>query len=520
MTAGQPEDEATDPRGSEPVLPLLHCDERLVAIHKPPGIHTHPSPLSPGEDSAMRWLRDQLGRHVWPAHRLDRGASGLLLFALDPETATRLVEAFRERRVKKRYLALCRGWIAESGRETRPLAENDAAGVPVPREAETAWLRLQAVERPVPVGPWPTSRYSLVDVRPESGRTHQIRRHLAGRSHPLLGDGAHGDRVHNRALAADPGLGRLALVCVGLELAHPITGEPLRLETTFDPQLDRAARALGFDPAHWALTGGGIAPELLDGLPERPGRSWRRRAGRKARLASARAEADRGPDPAESIAPEPCPLCAGAGRGFHAEKGRHWLDCPTCGLVWLAAEQRPRADEELARYRLHRCDPADAGHRRFLAPLLAAIRADESRKSDGLLDFGSGEVSTLAACLREHGWAVTEHDPLWRTDDGALVRTWATIALCEVFEHFHDPARELERLDGLLEPGGRLLLHTAPLEAAPRAERDAFAAWSYRRDATHVVFLRPATAEWIAAWRGWRLERPDPKTFVYHKPGA
>lgn len=495
-----------------PVLPLLHLDGRLAAVHKPAGIHTHVSSLSPGEDSAMRWLRDQLGQRVWPVHRLDRGASGLLLFALDPDCASRLVAAFRERRVKKRYLALCRGWIAGEGRVDRPLADMPGGE---PREALTVWQRLQTVERAVPVGPFETSRYSLVELRPETGRPHQLRRHLARLDHPLLGDGEHGDRAHNRALAAEPGLARLALVCVGLELEHPATGEPLRLATTFDPSLDRVARALGFDPAHWAPAPGDPTPPLVEDLPAQPGRAWRRRAARKERRREAAPPAE---DPA-AIPAEPCPLCEAAGRGFFAEKGRHWLDCARCGLVWLASAQRPGRDEERARYRLHACDPADEGHRRFLAPLVAAVLADRSRAGE-LLDYGSGPDSTLAALLREAGWTVVEHDPLLKPAAAALARRWPAVAACEVFEHFHAPAAELARLDGLLEPGGRLLLSSAPLDAPPAGEREAFARWSYRRDSTHVAFLRPATADWIAGRFGWRLERAGERIFVFHKPGA
>jgi tRNA pseudouridine65 synthase len=511
---------AEHPADSGPQLPLLHLDEGLAAIHKPAGIHTHASALSPGEDSAMRWLRDRLGRRVWPVHRLDRSASGLVLFALDPDRAAQLALAFRERRVHKRYLALCRGWPAIGGRCERPLAENLAGGGRVLREAVTVWRRLQTVERPVPVGPWPSSRYALIELLPETGRAHQLRRHLAGLNHPLLGDTQHGDRAHNRALAGDPGLRQLALVCVGLEFDDPQLGS-LRLETSFDPGLDRVARALGFDPAAWATAGGQAEPLLEACLPDRPGRGWRKRAQRRERRRSRRMAG--GCDPGD-IPGEPCPLCGAAGRGFYAEGAAHWLDCAACGLLWRAAAQRISHGEEALRYDQHTWNPLDEGHRRFLAPLAEAVQAGAPADPAGreALDYGSGPASTLAAMLSEAGWQVTGWDPLYRPAAEPLQRRWPRVLLCEVFEHFHRPAEELDRLDRLLEPGGRLLMSSAPFEPgeASGGGLQAFREWSYRRDPTHAVFLGARSAAWIAARWGWSLKRHGGRVFEFIKPGA
>src|SRR6218665_95161 len=105
------------------MLRILHQDDKLVAVDKPPGLLVHRTGLDAGETQfALQLLRDQLGRPVWPAHRLDKGTSGVLLFALDAETARALGLAFEAPDlVRKTYRAVVRGWPPAEGLIDHPL---------------------------------------------------------------------------------------------------------------------------------------------------------------------------------------------------------------------------------------------------------------------------------------------------------------------------------------------------------------------------------------------------------------
>ena len=151
-------------------------------------------------------LRDQLGRPVWPVHRLDRGTSGVLLFALSPEIASRLGAMFEQGQMRKSYLALVRGWPREDqGLVDHPLArdpEKPSAGQTL-LEAQTRWRVLSRIEWPFVSDPrCATTRVALLEAEPLQGRRHQIRRHLKHIAHPILGDATHGKGPLNRAVVA------------------------------------------------------------------------------------------------------------------------------------------------------------------------------------------------------------------------------------------------------------------------------------------------------------------------------
>ncbi|HSH26683.1 MAG TPA: pseudouridine synthase, partial [Wenzhouxiangella sp.] len=134
---------------------ILQRDEWLCAVNKPVGIMVHRSGISSDREFVMQKLRDQLGQRVWPVHRIDRATSGVLLFALDPESAKALGQAFMSRRVGKRYLAVVRGWMDEQGRIDHPLARHRRAE---PRAAITRYRRLATCELSIPVGGFYTAR--------------------------------------------------------------------------------------------------------------------------------------------------------------------------------------------------------------------------------------------------------------------------------------------------------------------------------------------------------------------------
>jgi tRNA pseudouridine65 synthase len=223
--------------GTEPAetLPILYADDALVVVNKPSGLLVHRSPIDRHETRfAVQLLRNQLGRRVHPVHRLDKGTSGALVFALERTIAGTLATAFASQQVHKSYLAIVRGWPAESGTIEHALDSVQdpyaPAGDGLAKPARTDFRTLATVELPHRVDRYPTARYALLELRPESGRRHQLRRHLAHISHPIIGDSTYGKGRHNRLFAESFGVNRLLLACVKLQFAHPVTGEPLVID--------------------------------------------------------------------------------------------------------------------------------------------------------------------------------------------------------------------------------------------------------------------------------------------------
>jgi tRNA pseudouridine65 synthase len=155
-------------------LPVLYLDKQLVAVNKPTGLLVHRSNIDRHEnENALKIVRDQLGQWGYPFHRLDKSTSGVMLFALDRETARIMTEAFTKGKVSKSYLAVVRGFTTEAERIDHPLKERwdkmtgqktdkDKPG----QEAVTEYNRLASIELPYPVGRYSTARYSLVRANP------------------------------------------------------------------------------------------------------------------------------------------------------------------------------------------------------------------------------------------------------------------------------------------------------------------------------------------------------------------
>ena len=242
-------------------LPILYRDDCLVAVHKPSGLLVHRSVLDVHEERfAVQILRDQIGRHVHPVHRLDKGTSGVLLFALDRETAALVSSAFERQAVRKTYLAVVRGHPPADGVIDHPLTRrfDDAERRPEPaaeapaQDAVTHFRRLATAELPHRVDRYPTSRYALVELSPATGRRHQIRRHLKHISHPIIGDATFGKGRHNRLFAQLFGASRLLLACTRMQLAHPHSGEALDLGAPLADDFARVLDALGWSEAAMA----------------------------------------------------------------------------------------------------------------------------------------------------------------------------------------------------------------------------------------------------------------------------
>jgi len=245
-------------------LKILFRDEHFVAVNKPAGLLVHRSDLDRHEtEFALQMVRDQMGRHVFPVHRLDRPTSGVLLFALSPEAARRAGEAFESDTVRKTYLAVVRGATKETAVIDYPLqelperfeAKNKDENLAA-KEAVTAFQRLAMVELPFALGKFPTARYSLLEVRPRSGRRHQIRRHLKHLFHPIIGDTTYGEGRHNRLFRNELGCSRMLLHALGLSFPHPWSGESVTISAPLDEEFAQVMRQVGWQdnlPSSWIV---------------------------------------------------------------------------------------------------------------------------------------------------------------------------------------------------------------------------------------------------------------------------
>ncbi len=226
------------------MLEILYQDEVLVAVNKPAGMLVHRSWLDRHETQfVMQTLRDQIGQRVYPIHRLDRPTSGVLLFALNSEIANLLCKQFEQKQIEKQYLAVVRGYVTGHGEIDYPLkvqldkiADKFSQPDKAPQSAVTFYEGLQTVEMPYGVGRYATSRYSLVRLIPQTGRKHQLRRHMKHIFHPILGDTQYGDLHQNRALMEHTGCARLLLHAEKLTFAHPLTQRPMTIQAGLDAQ--------------------------------------------------------------------------------------------------------------------------------------------------------------------------------------------------------------------------------------------------------------------------------------------
>jgi len=201
---------------------LLYCDDHVAVADKPSGLLVHRG-WGNDRDVLMMRVRDELGCWVYPVHRLDRGASGAVLFALTSDTARILAGAFERAEVHKRYVALVRGIPEEHGIIDHEIPRRPN-GPRVP--AVTDYRRLEVF-----------GRYALVEARPRTGRLHQIRRHMKHISCPLIGDVRYGKGEHNRLFRDNYGLHRLALHAAELRFAHPVTGEQVAVTSPLPDDL-------------------------------------------------------------------------------------------------------------------------------------------------------------------------------------------------------------------------------------------------------------------------------------------
>ena len=223
---------------------ILYQDNDLIAINKPSGWLVHRSWLDKHETVVVvQTLRDQIGQHVFPVHRLDRPTSGVLLFALSSEIARLMSEQFATKQIEKTYHAIVRGYVEGEATIDYPLveeldkiADKFSDNNKPAQDAVTTYRGISKIEIPIKVGKFDTARYSFVELKPKTGRKHQLRRHMKHIFHPILGDSKHGDLHQNRGFAEFFSIKRLMLHASKLQITHPINHDPIIIEANLDQQ--------------------------------------------------------------------------------------------------------------------------------------------------------------------------------------------------------------------------------------------------------------------------------------------
>ena len=222
-------------------LEVLHQDEYFVAVNKPTRLLVHRTNLAnDAEEFALQILRDQLSKHLYPIHRLDRKTSGVLLFAFTSEAAKNMQETLADESTQKSYLAIVRGHFPDEVELDYDL-KNLKGKL---QSAQTKFKCIKQSECDFPSGKFPTSRYSLIEAKPKTGRMHQIRKHCNHLRHPIIGDRPHGCNKQNKILGERFGLSEMMLHANKFEFIHPFTMKSTRIEAQLFPEFKRNLKNL------------------------------------------------------------------------------------------------------------------------------------------------------------------------------------------------------------------------------------------------------------------------------------
>jgi len=225
------------------MLDIVFRDEHLIAINKPHGLLVHRSSIAAdAEEFALQLLRDQIGLKVNPAHRLDRKTGGVLLFALDKQTEIAMQQQFSDNKVHKKYLAIVRGHTPDSEAIDYPLRKENGTL----QEAFTHYTTLKRAEIDVAFGAHATSRYSLIEAAPTTGRMHQIRKHLSHVFHPIIGDRTHGCNKQNKLFTETWQMNTMLLHASSLAFDHPVTHAHIIIEAPLQQEFQRVMGLMGW----------------------------------------------------------------------------------------------------------------------------------------------------------------------------------------------------------------------------------------------------------------------------------
>ena len=219
-------------------ISILFEDEYIIGFSKPAGVVVHHSNFSRLKNafSLKQLVENQEERPLYPIHRLDGKTTGVILFAKNKESLQKFQSLFKENNLNKSYWAILRGFTPTTLVIEKPIGPPKSEKQRLPKdkitykEAKTILKTLAKKEFNFSISPYPTARYSLVELIPFTGRTHQLRNHTNHIAHPIIGDHKYGDRNHNRYFSENLNANEMFLHARVLEFEHPFTKKEIRIE--------------------------------------------------------------------------------------------------------------------------------------------------------------------------------------------------------------------------------------------------------------------------------------------------
>lgn len=208
-------------------ISILYEDDQIIAVSKPNNVLVHHSYYSRNikDDSLLQILEKQIGSKFYPINRLDRKTSGVILLSKSKEQVSIFQELFNNKTITKIYHALVRGHVLETTEINSPV-KNEIGNY---KDAQSLIRPIEYFSVDIPVEPYPTSRYTLLEMSPITGRTHQLRIHANKISHPIIGDHKYGNRHHNRMFEEKLELPNLFLHCKETSFTHPLSNEKIQI---------------------------------------------------------------------------------------------------------------------------------------------------------------------------------------------------------------------------------------------------------------------------------------------------
>lgn len=188
---------------------------------------------------------------------------------------------------------------------------------------------------------------------------------------------------------------------------------------------------------------------------------------------------------------EKCPLCSTEAAHFFSKNNKEYFSCDNCYGVFMGKDYLPDDDDEIFRYNEHNNDVNDPNYQNFVKPIVNGILNDFNARHKGI-DFGAGTGPVISKMLIDKNYNIVQYDPFFHNYPQLLENKYDYIACCEVIEHFHNPYKEFNLLNKILNPSGKIYCMTNILNDAID-----FKSWYYKDDPTHVFFYRKETFEYI-----------------------
>lgn len=218
-------------------IPVIFQDEELIVVDKPVDLPVHKNDFMPHDAPYLtKLIGDLTGKWIYNVHRLDSKTSGIIVLAFSSEMAHQLTTMFEQKKVEKTYMAIVQGNPGEGTFDRKVLVKKKTK---IKKPALTHYQTLQTIPTTISYKEKENIELSLVEIKPETGRWHQIRQHFAQNRHDILGDTHHGDFTLNKIVTAETEVRRLFLHAQKLKFGHPVTGKQLEFEASRPPEFNR-----------------------------------------------------------------------------------------------------------------------------------------------------------------------------------------------------------------------------------------------------------------------------------------